>query len=370
MKKMLIISISLLLALGLAACTAPPTSNSSTPPIEILPSSLPESAPESETQSPPIPADAAMYRGTVSDTVVTTPKEGDPNQSTYQFTLTQAEGTDFGAPALKFSFTADTRADFSPEDGQYLEVYYGRAPGAPLNTDEAHSVITAIQYHSAEMVNFNGMVEAISPHPDKPEQGTLVMALIPTSVEQSLANPASDPYIVHFNYDNEETKFYLNFDEIKVGDKLNIFQSGAMTMSLPPQAFAIEVRPYAEPAKTDVSEAPATLDPNLAAYEMEFAQNVYVGNEEALYYTITNKTSRDGGFGMYEQLQHRVSGEWVDYPTVKELSFPDIAMIAEANSDLQDSVDLSYYQTPLPAGSYRIIREVGGKEYYAEFSVK
>lgn len=73
---------------------------------------------------------------------------------------------------------------------------------------------------------------------------------------------------------------------------------------------------------------------------------------------------------MYEQLQHRVSGEWVDYPTVKELSFPDIAMIAEANSDLQDSVDLSYYQTPLPAGSYRIIREVGGKEYYAEFSVK
>lgn len=254
MKKMLIISLSLLLALGLAACTTPPPQSAGdTPPLSASPAPSPDGSesttePESqEPQTPPIPADAAMYRGTVSGTVSATSTEGDADKGTVQFTLTQAEGTDFGAPSLKFSFTADTRADFTPEDGQYLEVYYGRAPGAPLSTTEVHNALTAIKYHSAEMVNFNGTVKAINPHPDKPGQGTLVMASMPPLAEQSLANPASDPYIVHFNYDKEKTQFYLTFDEIKVGDKLNIFQSGAMTMSLPPQSFAIEVRPYAEP---------------------------------------------------------------------------------------------------------------------------
>lgn len=375
MKKMLIISFALLLILGLAACTAPPTTDSSAPPIEVLPSSLPESTPDSEpqeSQTPPIPADAAMYRGTVSDIV------SDVGKSTVQFTLTQADGTDFGAPSLKFSFTADTRADFTPEGGQYLEVYYGRAPGAPLSADEVHNVITAIQYHSAEMVSFNGTVKAIDPHPDKPGQGWLVMVPLGVDIHEAESYPESaapgEPFLgnpeIHYSYDKEKTKFYLNFDEIKVGDKLNIFQSGAMTMSLPPQAFAIEVRPYAQPAKVDVDEAPVALDPSVGFYEMKFDQSVYTGKETTLSYTITNKSTRDSGFGMYEQFQHKVNGEWVDYPTVKELSFPDIAMICEVNSTIDENVDLSYYETPLPPGSYRIVREGADKDYYAEFSVK
>lgn len=304
MKKIFIISFALLLTLGLAACTAPPASNSSVPPIEVLPAPLPDATPDSqppESQTPPIPADAAMYRGTVSDIVPAVLLDDDTNKGSVQFTLTQADGTDFGAPALKFSFTTDTHADFTPEDGQYLEVYYGRAPGAPLNTAEAYNVITAIKYHSAEMVNFNGTVKAINPHPDKPGQGWLVMVPLGVDIHEAESYPPSaapgEPFMgnpeIHYSFDKEETKFYLNFDEIKVGDNLNIFQSGAMTMSLPPQAFAIEVRPYANPAKVDVDEAPVALDPSVG-----------------------------------------------------------------------------FFETPLPAGGYHIVREGADKDYHAEFTVK
>ena len=84
------------------------------------------------------------------------------------------------------------------------------------------------------MVNFNGTLKTIMENPDKPGEGRLAMVEAGTGQE------------VHFNYDkNGSTQLYLDFDALQPGDELNIFHRGAYTRSLPPQGFALEVRPYA-----------------------------------------------------------------------------------------------------------------------------
>ncbi|MEG0541208.1 MAG: hypothetical protein RR528_02675 [Angelakisella sp.] len=236
MKKLFAISISALLILGLAACGSTPPPTSSAPSISVEPSPPPVSESESGSsnslpEAPPIPADAAMYRGTITNVT----QEGD----NHIVTLEQAEGTDFGAPSLKFAFTKDTYAGFTPEVGQYLEVYYGRAPGQPLDVAATHNIITAIKYQEAGMVNFNGTLKSVEAHPEKPGQGWLVVESLSAEGMQGE---------IRFNYGSEDTQFYLNFDELKPGDKLNIFHPGVFTMSLPPQGSALEVRKYVEPA--------------------------------------------------------------------------------------------------------------------------
>lgn len=266
MKKLLILTLCALLTMGVAACGTPAPSSSDAPSLSVVPTPPPESSSDNSAQpepaqQPPIPADAAMYRGTVTALESITDPAASSTDPLLRVTLTQAEGTDFGAPSLQFDFTTDTYADFTPEEGQYLEVYYGRAPGQALDTKAAHKALTAIKYHSAEMVLFNGYIKAIEPNTDKPDTGRLIMVPVREDANDKAELPGEgessgsmvDPLVtipsvneIHYNYDKAQTKFYLDFDQLKVGDRLNIFQSGAMTMSLPPQAFAIEVRPYAE----------------------------------------------------------------------------------------------------------------------------
>lgn len=252
MKKTLIISLCLMLTLGLAACGTPPP-QSSAPSASLLPTPEPSPAPGSESSSAPdqpkrpnIPADAAMYRGTVVEVLSATPAADGKAEPLITVTLEQAEGTNFGSPSLKFAFTSNTQADFTPEKGQYLEVYYGAAMGQPLDTEKVHGIITAIRYPEADMVNYNGYVKAIetrSSNPTLKGAGRLIMVSTPEESSDGASSDIPAMNEIHYNFD-DSTQFYLNFDELKAGDHLNIFRSGAMTMSLPPQCYAIEVRPY------------------------------------------------------------------------------------------------------------------------------
>lgn len=243
MKKFFLLFAASLLALSLTACggKAPAQETPAGPDsAEILPldeEGAAEDAQEeasSEIPEPVYVADAALYRGSV--TAVETAEEG------ALLTLEQAPGTNFGAPSMKFLFTSDTRLSFEEEklaQGAYLEIYYG----AGSEKSQPVPAIGANFYPAADMVNFNGALKAIMENPDKPGEGRLAMVEAGTGQE------------VHFNYDkNGGTQFYLDFDALQPGDELNIFHRGAYTRSLPPQGFALEVRPYAQPETSSAAQ--------------------------------------------------------------------------------------------------------------------
>lgn len=250
MKKLLVFALMLTVAAVCAACSATPSLSPSPSPSESLTTPPPSSESssessesfESESSETSAPekisvADAAMYRGTV----VKQEADGDAQI----LTLEQADGTDFGAAALRFRLGADTPLSFEKDqlvNGAYLEVFYGVAPGQTLNVDETHDVIGANLYPEAAMVNFNGTVMEFLP-----EEKLLMM--------EDLNNGQT----VAFHY-GDETQLYLTLTDIQKGDKLNIFHRGVFTLSLPPQGNSLEIRPYKTPVSTSDEDPTGTFE--------------------------------------------------------------------------------------------------------------
>lgn len=261
MKKLLLVTLCLLLATAAIGCTATaatsqpePSSGSasdSQPPSSTV-QPPPDSNASSESEAPAgLPfvndpdnrltvADAMQYRGTVTKVSTDVPKADGTGSYALVLTLEQAKGTNFGAPSLQFAIDENTRLGFEVEgemewEGAYLEVYYSYMTKNAPDPDAVYDAIAINYLGVAEMVNFNGTVAEIVPHPDKEGEGRYLMT--------DLENPE---YQVFFLY-GPQTQFYMNQSDIKVGDQLNIFHSPAMALSLPPQCAAWEIRPYAAP---------------------------------------------------------------------------------------------------------------------------
>lgn len=164
--------------------------------------------------------DAPLYRGTVT--------EISEENGVWELRLEQAEGTTFGYPAVTMVTDDSTRTSFELsglEVGDYLEVYYGdRADGEPP------VIIAANRLLPAKDCIFNGEL-TLWEH----EGNAGIMELTPLF--------GGEPILFHYD---DSTNFYLNTAEMKEGDQLNIFHRGTLTRSIPPQGFALEVRPYAE----------------------------------------------------------------------------------------------------------------------------
>lgn len=225
------ISVMLLACLLLSMATGCGGQNRQTsPPVPAPPRLSPEleaqeRPPEPEAAQPEedrlVVMDAPLYRG-----VITALSE---ENGVYELRLEQVEGADFGYPSFMMQTGEDTRADFSFADlvpGDYLEVFYGeRNDGLPP------IIIAANQLLPAADCIFNGRLTALEHLED---QGRLEMTAL------------SGEEIVHFHFD-DSTQFYLDLDSLAPGDPLNIYHRGTMTRSIPPQGFALEVRPYTAP---------------------------------------------------------------------------------------------------------------------------
>ncbi len=235
MKRMSVILLACLLLMTIIGCnqqnkqTAPPVPA----PPEISPAPLP-STPESLSEPEPLPPqtslpqddhltvmDAPLYRG-----VVTAISE---EKGVYELRLEQVEGADFGYPSFMMHTSEATRSSFSFAElvpGNYLEVYYGeRNDGLPP------VIIAANKLPPAVDCVFNGELTALE---HQGSQGRLEMTALSNGEE------------IHFNFD-DSTQFYMDMESLKSGDKLNIYHRGTLTKSIPPQGFALEVRPYTAP---------------------------------------------------------------------------------------------------------------------------
>lgn len=235
MKKTVVILVALL-AVSLTACNsgrdkisssvAESTASSQASSEAPLESSEEESLPENETESmiPPV-ADAALYRGEVTEV-------GTGEGGGIVLTLNEVKGVTYGYPSIKVELSEDTRSAVEPGEiavGDYIEVYYGSAaiPG------DSVTAIAINRLAPADLSVINAVVESITPQEGKDDFGEIAVNVI----------GSNEAMVIHYT---DNTQFYLDRGEIKAGDKLNIFTSGATTRSIPPQANALEIRSYAE----------------------------------------------------------------------------------------------------------------------------
>jgi len=171
------------------------------------------------------PADAAMYRGNVTNISVA-------NDTTI-ITLEQVKGTNFGAAKKSFAFTDDSLANFDIEDltiGRYVEVYYGAPIGAPA-ADPA-DVIVANLLSDASFIVYNGEIVSVTNSDTSGGfSGNLVV---------KLENETTMIFIC-----NSGTQFYINTSDLEAGTQVNILGNYVITTSEPPQNTAFEVRRFA-----------------------------------------------------------------------------------------------------------------------------
>lgn len=210
-KVKLLSLIAMLLAgvVGVAACAVP---NAAAP------------TPQPDGDPVAAPMDAALYRGVVASV--------EREEGETILLLEQATGTDFGSDSLRVALTGDTRANFAPDTaqaGDYIEAYYG----APLGGGAAEPVeaIAANRLPPAEYSVFNGRITAVS------ESDGAITGLTLESLEDG------GPMVFHFR---DETQVYASADSLVEGARVSVYFGGEVMESYPPQAFALEVRPYAE----------------------------------------------------------------------------------------------------------------------------
>ena len=217
MRKAVRIALVALAAVGVAACT--PNNGASAPNSEPQPQSQSQSLPEDSL--PPIPMDTALYRGVVSQL--------EPGEASgYTFVLTQVEGVNYGFPSLHITTSQDTLFTFDEEElreGSHVEVYYGGAGDS----------VVPIQVNllpGAEDAVFNGEVTEVITN----EDGTITSIMV--------ENWATHRVII-FDL-TDRTQVYLNLAGLEVGERLNIFHSGAVVDGNPQRGEALEIRPYYE----------------------------------------------------------------------------------------------------------------------------
>jgi len=216
------------MVLMVAVCLLFVGCQSSAPTAEAVHPSISVEPPVPDPTTPAMVSGGALYRGVV------TAIEKNENNDTI-LTLEQAKGTNFGYQSLQVLVNDNTNivpptTNLIPE--MHVEVQYG-APvdGAPLELPTP--AISLKPLMSVDALVFNGEVLSVKVG-EKPNTGTFMLRRIDSE---------GDDWAYHYN---DQTVFYISLDEIKAGDRLNIFTTGIANPSLPPQASALEIRPYYE----------------------------------------------------------------------------------------------------------------------------
>ena len=217
MKKIMTVLLAALM-MSLAGCTQDQAGNESS-------SSEQESSSVAEVQ-PPVAADAALYRGTVTET------------SGQQLTVEQYDGRGYGEVVIVFTLPEEVENTF--QEGEYVEIYYGALnESAPAQADAISVNKLADQ---AESVVTNGTIKEVTTS----EDGTVTDLLLTDSNGQEV--------VFHIS---ESTQIYMNAEDLKEGTEISVLHSGAFTMSLPPQGNALEISPWRyqrEAADSQVTE--------------------------------------------------------------------------------------------------------------------
>lgn len=124
--------------------------------------------------------------------------------------------------------------------------------------------------------------------------------------------------------------------------------------------------------KTNQLTASPYLDRNQIEIESEFMGLLENNGDYKLSFTIKNNTGKEILFGTQWYLEVLKEECWytIDYKKKDFLEWDMYAIILEADEHEDLIIPMSsYYDMPLPAGTYRIVQPIYGKLFTLEFSL-
>jgi hypothetical protein len=84
---------------------------------------------------------------------------------------------------------------------------------------------------------------------------------------------------------------------------------------------------------------------------------------------IMNNSAEDIYYGVDYSIEELIDNTWSVVPATADLMFIDLAQLLAANSKQEFVVDLSQLNPSLAAGSYRVVKNINGTQFYAEFEL-
>ncbi|SHK26541.1 hypothetical protein SAMN02745136_02125 [Anaerocolumna jejuensis DSM 15929] len=178
----------------------------------------------------------------------------------------------------------------------------------------------------------------------------------------------------------ENTEFdSQKFVDIKTKDKLittlrlfkggYVYDSQAGFFKVDDQAFQNfwDTMPVTEPSagagSNEDTGVSASLDFTLTKASLP------VGTKE-LKALIKNNGSEDIFYGADYSIEKLKGGDWKVVPGIADMAFIEIAYSAAPGTEQEFTVDLSRLKPSLKAGSYRLVKNINGQTFYAEFEMK
>ena len=96
---------------------------------------------------------------------------------------------------------------------------------------------------------------------------------------------------------------------------------------------------------------------------------VYGEDCEYISYTLENGSADSIEFGSYFQIERQVGKRWVTVKADVPVGFTDILYIAMPGAVRYETCYLGAYQSKIKPGRYRIVRQINGDWYTAEFEI-
>lgn len=177
------------------------------------------------------------------------------------------------------------------------------------------------------------------------------------------------------NTDYDSQKFV----DIKTKDKLittlRLFKGGYVYDSqvgffkVDDKAFQTfwDTMPVADPEDSNASGEDAGVSTSL---DFTLPETSLPVDTKELKAFIKNNGSEDIFYGADYSIEKLNGGNWEAVPGVSDLAFIDIAYSVAAGAEQEFTVDLSQLNPSLDAGNYRLVKNINGQTFYAEFELK
>lgn len=96
----------------------------------------------------------------------------------------------------------------------------------------------------------------------------------------------------------------------------------------------------------------------------------YPVGTKSLTLKIKNASDAEISYGVDFSIEQLIGGDaWGVVPATENLMFIEIAQLLQANSEADFVVDLSQLAPSLEEGTYRIVKNINGEVFYAEFEL-
>ena len=173
----------------------------------------------------------------------------------------------------------------------------------------------------------------------------------------------------------EDSVFKAFWDTLpvsQVGTTSPVFTAPAVTepITANPGSSATDSKP---PLTAPAATGPETVNPNSSVNAPNISVTLKPSKFSVGTKTLTLKLKNNGTeevyYGMDYIIEQLINEKWVSIPQNEDMAFIMIAASLPAGEEQDFNVDLSLLNPQLTVGKYRVAKNVGGEQFYAEFEL-